>query len=346
HTGDAIAMYFDADATGAQAPDGASSAQVERRNKVIKTLCTNIESALADVKSANLKLDEANARLNTKEQELADEVQNAKIMKVRATGFKKSASELKTLNMKLEATVADQARQIDDLQKARATLGAELDEQRRVVEAMGDVRGTNEKLMRALKTERARIETQTTINRQLVDRIAVLEKTHLPPVEAGAPAAVSQGISQIDLTENGTEFESLLEDTEAVSRSIALSRPQPRHAAARRTATFELPLAAFDSDEPGADDRHNPFAAQPIHVMKFGPPSIAYFVPPGKNKLQTREPLVASKEMIQERSIRALRRPTVDLSVSDGMGGSTQYEFGGKRPNSSVQSKINWGPKR
>ncbi|KAJ2074039.1 hypothetical protein GGH13_001592 [Coemansia sp. S155-1] len=361
HTGDAIAMYFDKDTKDNTQITTNSSPQVEKRNKIIKTLCANIESALAEVKAANLQLDEANARFTAKEQEHANEVQNVRMMKNRASLFKKSAHELKTLNMKLEATVAEQARQIEDLRSANATLGAELDEQKRVVEAMGDVRGTNEKLVRALKAERTRAETQNAVNKTLASRINALEKTSLPLVETGGTAAVSddssaatsQGISQIDLTENasGIDSENLEEDTAAVSRSIAFSRREPKKAmvaTARRTAKFELPVAAFDNAESGADAKHNPFAAPPIQAMKFESPSLAFFVPPGRNELLTRDPQVTSSKQIQGRHIRAIRKPTANLTaLSDGMGGSAQYGgFGSKRPTSSVQSKINWGPKR
>ncbi|KAJ2432965.1 hypothetical protein GGF42_009485 [Coemansia sp. RSA 2424] len=276
--------------------------------------------------------------------------------------------------MKLEASVAEQARQIESLQSANATLSAELDEQKRVVEAMGDVRGTNEKLVRSLKTERLRVETQLLLNAQLASRIASLERAHLPlPVEgallpaaaatAAATAATattsaidpsataSQGIPEIDLTEgvSDQDYEGLEEDTAAISRSIAMSlrKSKKPSATARRTATFELPVRAFGSAEASAEPSLNPFAASPIQAMKFNPPSLSFFVPPGSNEMPTRDTLVTSSKQIQGRHIRALRRPTVaSTAVSDGLGGSRQDGFGSRRPTSSVQSKINWGPKR
>ncbi|KAJ2491098.1 hypothetical protein IWW37_002551 [Coemansia sp. RSA 2050] len=357
HSGEAIAMYFDAEVEDG-VPVLPGSRQVRHRNKVIKTLCANIESALADVKASNERLDKANAQYKALEQEHANGVENAKIMKVRASGFRKSANELKTQNMKLEAIIAEQARQIDELKTANATLGAQLDEQKRVVETMGDIRGTNEKLMRALKAERARVETQATLNTQLANRIAAFEQATMPSVEAGestatddSATAASQGISQIELTENASDpgSESVEEDARAVCRSINLPRQRPNKtsaaAVARRSAKFELPVAAFDNAESSTEAKSNPFAASPVQVMKFEPPSIAFFVPPGKNELVIREPLVASNRPAQGRVIRALRRPTKNLAtMSDGMGGSTQY--GNKRLVSSVQSKINWGPKK
>ncbi|KAJ2743755.1 hypothetical protein GGI20_003512 [Coemansia sp. BCRC 34301] len=365
HTGEAIAMYFDVEAKDdSQAfPDCADSPQVKHRNKVIKTLCSNIESALAEVKAANQQLDDANARYEAKEQERIKEVQNSQLMKSRASAFKKTVHELKTQNMKLEASVAEQARQIESLQSANATLSAELDEQKRVVEVMGDVRRTNEKLVRSLKTERSRVETQLTLNTQLASRIASLERTHLPLPAEGAPltstvaaadssAGASQGISEIDLTEEvcDRDYEGLEEDTAAISRSIAMSlgKPKKPSATARRAATFELPVAAFDHTDSGADANLNPFAATPIQAMKFDPPSLSFFVPPGSSELSTKDPLVTSSKQIQGRHIRALRRPTVALAaISDGLGGSRQEGgFGTRRPASSVQSKINWGPKR
>ncbi|KAJ2628693.1 hypothetical protein GGF44_004430, partial [Coemansia sp. RSA 1694] len=384
HTGEAIAIYFDVDAKDSSqtSPDGTDSPQVKHRNKVIKTLCANIESALAEVKAANQLLDEASTRYEAKEQEHVKEVQNSQLMKSRASAFKKAVHELKTQNMKLEASVAEQARQIESLQSANATLSAELDEQKRVVETMGDVRGTNEKLVRSLKTERLRVETQLLLNAQLASRIASLERAHLPlsvegallPAAAAAAAtattsaaaatattattsaadssaAASQGISEIDLTEgvSDQDYEGLEEDTAAISHSIAMSlrKSKKPSATARRTATFELPVRAFDSAEASAEPSLNPFAASPIQAMKFDPPSLSFFVPPGSSEMPTRDPLVTSSKQIQGRHIRALRRPTVaSTAVSDGLGGSRQDGFGSRRPTSSVQSKINWGPKR
>ncbi|KAJ1818969.1 hypothetical protein LPJ60_004036 [Coemansia sp. RSA 2675] len=354
HTGKAIAMYFDAEVEDGD-PVFPGSRQPSHRKKVIKTLCANIESALADVKTANEKLDEANARYRTLEKEHASEAENAKIMKVRATGFRKSANELKTQSMKLEATIAEQARQIEELRAANAALGVQLDEQKRVVENMGDIRGTNEKLMRALKTERARVETQTALYSQMANRITASEQAALPLVEAGDSAitddsttAASQGIAKINLTENASDpdSESLEEDARAVCRSINLPRHRPKNtSAARRSAKFELPLAAFDDAESGAEPKGNPFAVPPTQVMRLEPRGIEFFVPPGKHELVTRGPLVASSRPAQGRVIRALRRPTKNLAaMSDGMGGSTQYA--NQRPVNAVQSKINWGPKK
>ncbi|KAJ2889704.1 hypothetical protein IWW38_004551 [Coemansia aciculifera] len=276
-------------------------------------------------------------------------------MKSRASTLKKAVHELKAQNMKLEASVAEQARQIESLQSANATLSAGLDEQKRVVEAMGDVRGTNEKLVRSLKTERLRVETQLTLNTQLANRVASLERSRSSLPAEGTSATASSAIAtsaEVDLTEDisDLDYEGLEEDTAAISRSIVMARRMPSKpsAPARRTATFELPVTAFGGAEASTEASLNPFAISPMQPIKFGPPSLSFFVPPGGSELPTKEPLVTASRQIQGRHIQGLRRPATSLAaVSDGLGGSRQASgFGSKRSTSSVQSKISWGSKR
>ncbi|KAJ2008204.1 hypothetical protein H4R26_000324 [Coemansia thaxteri] len=362
HTGEAIAIYFDREAADDDQPQagGAESPQVKHRNKVIKTLCANIESAMAEAKTATQKLDEANARYLAKEQEHLKEVANVQSTKAKAAAYKKIGHELKVQNMKLEATIAEQARKIEELQGASDTLSAQLDEQKRVVEAMGDVRGTNERLVRSMKAERTRAETQAALNAQLATRIAALEKTNtsetadLAQTPAGVDmsgADVSQNISRIDLTETCSDLdsESLEEDTAAIGRSIGrrLAKTRKSLASVRRTAKFELPVAAFSGAESSANARLNPFAASPIQPIQFGAPSLAYYVPSNGGELPAKDVVVTSSRQIQGRHIRALRRPAVAAAaMSDGLGGSRQSGFGSRRSTSSVQSKINWGLKK
>ncbi|KAJ2885285.1 hypothetical protein FB639_001806, partial [Coemansia asiatica] len=188
HTGAPIAIYFEVDVQSGSGPSEQTTptiSQLQHRNHMIRTLCTNVEQAQSEASKAREELNALKKQYAEKCSEHHAETVKSKGLRERAVGNKKAIADLKVANMKLDKTVAEQARQIEALSAQLETTQAELEEQKRVVANMGDVRAVNEGLARSLKKEKSRNETLTLLNAQLASKVASIEK---PDTNANANA--------------------------------------------------------------------------------------------------------------------------------------------------------------
>ncbi|KAJ1901774.1 hypothetical protein LPJ66_000503 [Kickxella alabastrina] len=376
HSGNPITLFFEVDAPGEMDANGepeVSIAQVQHRNKVIRTLCANVESAQSETKNIKAQLEAAEAKYLEECRMRGMEASSGRLIKDKAASYKKIASDFKTYNMRLEKTVAEQARQIEVLQNELATTSAELQDQKRVVLSMGDVRSTNEQLVRTLKKEKSRNETVVSINGQLASKVADLE-LQISKNSAGVGRSASGQSAQQDrsmradapadenasyhvVTDTDTDLE---EDAAAVGSSVAAAWNRTRVAKppARLTSTFEMPLAAFGTAKEPAG---NPFAALPSNGVKPKQGEFTFSFPADSTNLNgigggnainngAGQPI----EKSHSTAIFQLARPSRSLayplatSMSDGLGGSRRRAglHNGKRSTTSVQARINWGPKK
>lgn len=335
HRGNPIALYFDTSGTTGDDGGGGQpeeSAQISHRNKVIQTLCSNIETGKKESEQLSKELAELQAKNLESKDKLEQQIAKVKEFKTRETAYKKTVADLKTTKLKLENMVAEGARDVEELEHLNKKLVGQLDEQKRVVEAMGDVRSNNERLARSLKTERSKVETQTTLSAQLANKVANLEeKLAMFNSNQGMEAAETMPAAANNTSFNEAELE---EDMAAISHSLYTAKTKPRKAKkTTTTSSFEIPVCVFDGeDKPKV--QANPFATQSLK-----PPGSVRFT------LGTKTTHISTGSKHRER---ALRRPP-SILVSDGMGGpsSTRHRNKGAASTSScyVQAKINWGTK-
>ncbi|KAJ1857870.1 hypothetical protein LPJ57_007085 [Coemansia sp. RSA 486] len=325
---------------------------------MIRTLCTNVEQAQSDASKAREELGVVRKQYAEKCSEHHIETIKGKTLRERIVGSKKVIADLKVVNMKLDKTVAEQARQIEALSAQLETTRAELVEQKRVVANMGDVRATNENLARSLKKEKTRNETLATLNAQLASKVSSLENSCTGndraclnaaegcPLDTGrlegerheGPAHEQTNTSTCHVI-NDTDSD-LQEDATAISNSIAEQRTRAGTSAGaqpstRLASTFELPLAAIHTAEPKS--AKNPFAIASSARNDFGPSEFLFSLSldsidltrksiPVGSSLGGTHFATHSKSSLQKPSNAAvsslsLKYPSSPM-VSDGMGGS------------------------
>ncbi|KAJ2393834.1 hypothetical protein GGI05_002301, partial [Coemansia sp. RSA 2603] len=274
HTGDPITLFFNSDNPMPGDDQTPSISQLQHRNHMIRTLCKNVEAAQTEIKSLKKQMEDTTSAHSAKYIEHEAEMSKFKQVKERVSSYKAAARDLKLANMKLDKAVAEKAREVEELQQRLSTTQSELEDQKRVVANMGDVRATNEQLARSLKKEKARNETLQSLNAQLASKLASYEKTSIQ----NAPVSDDRSVLSIAdedktdahlvITDTDTDLE---EDTAAVSSSIATSWTRPgntRHASAKPASKFELPLAAIERQQKEA---RNPFAIASTGGATGGP---------------------------------------------------------------------------
>ncbi|KAJ2228433.1 hypothetical protein GGF40_001577 [Coemansia sp. RSA 1286] len=360
-TGDPIAIYFEVEpqpGPGSGDQTTPTISQLQHRNHMIRTLCTNVEQAQSDASKAREELGVVRKQYAEKCSEHHIETIKGKTLRERIVGSKKVIADLKVVNMKLDKTVAEQARQIEALSAQLETTRAELVEQKRVVANMGDVRATNENLARSLKKEKTRNETLATLNAQLASKVSSLENSCTGndraclnaaegcPLDTGrlegerheGPAHEQTNTSTCHVI-NDTDSD-LQEDATAISNSIAEQRTRAGTSAGaqpstRLASTFELPLAAIHTAEPKS--AKNPFAIASSARNDFGPSEFLFSLSldsidltrksiPVGSSLGGTHFATHSKSSLQKPSNAAvsslsLKYPSSPM-VSDGMGGS------------------------
>ncbi|KAJ2723303.1 hypothetical protein GGI07_002731 [Coemansia sp. Benny D115] len=315
------------------------------------------------------KVAEIEAKYAMEQAGRAEDNEKARKLKEKAALHKKQALEFKSAVLRLETAVAQQARQSEDLESKLAVSNGELDEQKRVILGMGDVRTVNEQLSRSLKKEKTRNETLNALNTQMASKIAALEQ-QLARLQSGDPAvsssAATSNISEssssrveddesekyYSITDTETDFE---EDAAAVSSSVtaSLNRLRTAQPTTRLASTFELPLKAVDSTTKTAV---NPFAAYlTTRKTTFDPSTFASSLNLSEGGRRVAGP--PKSKAPQKRLIcqpvppsYSLRHPNTPMVISDGLGGSRRKPGSGtkglRRSTTSVQAKINWGPKK
>ncbi|KAJ1812556.1 hypothetical protein LPJ75_003592 [Coemansia sp. RSA 2598] len=360
-TGDPIAIYFEFDAQ----PDAGSSeqasptiSQLQHRNHMIRTLCTNIEQAQSEANKAKEELGDLRKQYMEKCSEHHAEAVKSKSLRDRVVGSKKAIADLKIANMKLDKTVAEQARQIEALGAQLETTRAELEEQKRVVANMGDVRAANEGLARSLKKEKSRNETLTTLNAQLASKVSSLEKpaTSSDRAHRDTTEGSSLGVGRIEeKRQNGalastetsantchliTDTDSdLEEDATAITSSIEASRTRAStgvraQPSTKLASTFELPLTAIHTAESAS--ARNPFAIAASGGRDPGPSEFLFSLSLDSIDLSRKSipiggSLGKSTNLCSGAGDQKASSPAVPLMslkypsrtlVSDGMGGS------------------------
>ncbi|KAJ1768706.1 hypothetical protein LPJ74_004670 [Coemansia sp. RSA 1843] len=347
--------------------------QIKHRNRIIKTLCSNVEQAQAEAKKSKELLKKAEDDLVKKATELNGESEKLRVYKEKLNVQKKALDEHKLKRMRADKIVADQAQQIETQQRQIEILNAELAEQKRVVNSMGDVRTVNEQLARQLKKERSKVRTVTALNTQLASRIDGAKKAsdriyhlQMQPDGPNKPGEKSYSEDNSSRLTEGSDVrmdETLAEDVAAVQNagikplstpSTLLRNELPQH---RRGFTFEVPVAEFEAtnivdltgSEPnifsslpeietsaGSSSKvNNPFAAGAVQLNNTPILAPAAF--------QFRSPCITPNHIrgMSGRKIKSIKRPTKPSYSfsSDGLGGS-------RRGGNSVQAKINWGSKK
>ncbi|KAI8321139.1 hypothetical protein GQ54DRAFT_298164 [Martensiomyces pterosporus] len=275
--GDPIALYFEADevedaAAGNSHPQKeGDSLQVKHRNKIIKTLCANVEAAQAESKSLRERCKALEEKYSLKELEHTEEALRSQKLKEEATAAKNSAARRKMRVMKLEGDVAEKESKIELLESQAAQLKAELQEQIQVVKGMGDVRAASEQLMRSLRKERTRNATLASLNRKFAARVAALERAPAVSQDAGSaqrPSAMdstASTIPKVDLA-SSSDQETDLGDDGPVSIGRAPVHPWNKlgtsKPAARLMPTFDVPLSEFESGGSTASNASSTAAAK------------------------------------------------------------------------------------
>ncbi|KAJ1955244.1 hypothetical protein GGI12_005605, partial [Dipsacomyces acuminosporus] len=252
--GDPIALYFEVDEVDSSplaspAARDHDSPQVTHRNKIIKTLCANVEAAQAETKTLREQYKALELKLSIKQLEHADEVSKSQKHKAEATSAKNSAERRKLRIMKLEGEVAEKENRIERLESQVAQLKAELQEQIQVVKGMCDVRSTNEQLVRSLKKERSRNSTLNTLNQQFAAKVAAFSKASANSSSPNANQA--QELDATDRTAKDgalliSDHETDLDDEGPVpidkTTSSVWNRPNAAKAATKLASTFDIPV--------------------------------------------------------------------------------------------------------
>ncbi|KAJ2773177.1 hypothetical protein IWQ57_001424 [Coemansia nantahalensis] len=239
HRGDPLALFLETEAPGGGEEDNgggggpSASGQVAHRNKIIKTLCANVEAAQLDAKCAREALEHLQTRYAELEEQLGNEKDKVAKAKAKVDAGRTTVERLRASARQLERSVAEKSREVEDQITSVRTLTAALAEQRRVVAGLGDVHATNEQLARTLRKERAKLATQGTLNAGLAARVAELEKENAglrtTAAADGAPAARGKGqphsfsdnAQVIDLVSEATTDLDLDDDAEAISAAAA-----------------------------------------------------------------------------------------------------------------------------
>ncbi|KAJ2786440.1 hypothetical protein GGI15_001530 [Coemansia interrupta] len=359
HTGDPITLFFNADNPMPSDGQTPSISQLQHRNHMIRTLCKNVEAAQNEIKSLKKQIEDTTSAHSTRCIQHEAEMAKFKQVKERVSGYKSAARDLKLANMKLDKAVAEKAREVEELQMRLSTTQSELEDQKRVVANMGDVRATNEQLARSLKREKTRNETLQSLNTQLASKVSSYEQrlaqSCLASDDRPAPLMVDGDKTDIHvvITDTDTDLE---EDAVAISNSVATSWAQTgssRHASAKLASKFELPLAAIEEQQ---KEVKNPFA-----IASTGGPSEFLFrltldsIDLGNNVSQSSVPSSINKRNAIGRKIaqpvpRSLSYANASApGTFDGMGGSRRKgsnSVHGKRSANSIQARINWGTKK
>ncbi|KAJ2160767.1 hypothetical protein GGF46_002013 [Coemansia sp. RSA 552] len=341
-----IALYFEAESTG----DGrAADTQVGHRNEVIKTLCVNLDVAQGEVRVLKASLETAAEKTKGLEEGIQKERAEGSKLRSSLHQQEKKKEDLKLRVKKLATQVADKSRLAESARERAGVLKAELAEQQRVVEGMGDVRKTNERLVRALKKERAKNETLTSLNSSLAARIADLAKPRRCASPASSAAASpEEGTSApseipiIDLISEASIRPDTDGDDDTDGDLVVAPRGSERGKGAperRGGRTFGVPLAELESAGESAlstqEADTNPFA---IADKPFAPQLLGGFTF-SRQMPSVLEPRLRPGPHTATRRIAAARRPTV--AVSNGLGGTRR-----KKPSSTIQAQISWGPKK
>ncbi|KAJ2836922.1 hypothetical protein J3B01_002485 [Coemansia erecta] len=373
--GEPISLYFEAEpaAEGSEDPEivdeplqdpskEVTNAQIRHRNKIIKTLCKNIAAAQDEAKKAHEKVANGSAQVNELKMDLAQEkVRNVDITAKLST-YKKGILDYKTELMRLKKSVAEKSRECEVKCQRISNLEAELAEQQRVVTSMGDVRSTNEQLARSLKRERAKLETQMTINTCLGSRVTELEKEKgwlrsttsqepsgsTQPPQLPALSSMSNMVSEVsivDLVSEASIETDLDEDINELDSSIVQLADKRRIAKPHRRPgpTFGMPLKELESPEALRRDSHivdsnsqNPFAVADMpfaSLVSKDPVFTPGFTPSNPPSYRSRRP-------------NGMPRLPRHTGAPNGLGGSRQSSASCKKGAAAIQSTIPWGSKK
>ncbi|KAJ2448904.1 hypothetical protein EV183_005193 [Coemansia sp. RSA 2336] len=330
--------------------------QIKHRNNIIKTLCTNIQSAQEETKQAKDTLAAANKRQTDLESEIALEKTKYTELKTKTMAYKKTTMSLTTENRKLQNTLAQNLVKMEVQGKQISSLERELEEQRRVVTSMGDVRSTNEQLARSLKKERSRNDEISKLNAYLASRVSSLNeeiselKSRASSREPPLFTQNSASDSIVDLISEASIEADQNEDAEASGSSIVppansffpkpLRKPGPTFGVSLRdleahqsSSAGEMGLQSTAGYSQKSRQSINPFAITDKPFAEMIPKDIQFtqgLVPanPAPHRLKPSSSLSWQAQL---------------SSKANGLGGS--------RPNTTsrkhaIQARITWGSKR
>ncbi|KAJ1723704.1 hypothetical protein LPJ53_001985 [Coemansia erecta] len=364
HTGDPITLFFNTDNPMPGEDQTPTISQLQHRNHMIRTLCKNAEAAQAEIKNLKKRIEDTTSAHSTKCIQHEEEMAKFKQVKERVSSYKAVARDLRLANMKLDKAVAEKAREVEELQMRLATTQSELEDQKRVVANMGNVRATNEQLARSLKREKTRNETLQSLNVQLASKVSSYEQASAQNASisddrpASSIADENTADAHLVITDTDTDLE---EDTAAVSSSMATSWIQAgstRHAPAKLASKFELPLAAIEGQQ---NEVRNPFAIASTGGALGGPSEFLFSLTLDNINLGSKASQSSISSTISKgnamgrkvarpvsRSLTYVANPSTP-GIFDGMGGSRRRggnSIHGKRSANSIQARINWGTKK
>ncbi|KAJ1739995.1 hypothetical protein LPJ68_004188 [Coemansia sp. RSA 1086] len=329
--------------------------QIKHRNNIIKTLCTNIQSAQEETKQAKDALAEASKRQTDLESEVTQEKAKYTELKTKAMAYKKTTMSLTTESRKLKNTIAQNLLKMEEQGRRISSLERELEEQRRVVASMGDVRSTNEQLARSLKKERSRNDELSKLNTYLASRVSSLGdeiselKSRTSSKEPSILTQNSAADSIVDLISEASIEADQDEDAEASGSSIVSPAnsffPKPLR---RPGPTFGVSLrdleAQQSSNNGGSESRNAGLGQKPRHSINPFAITDKPFAEMIPKDIQFTQGLVPSNSASHR------LRPTSSISWQTQLN-SKSNGLGGSRPSTTsrknaIQARITWGSKR
>ncbi|KAJ2646463.1 hypothetical protein IWW40_005415 [Coemansia sp. RSA 1250] len=359
HRGDIIPLYFGMETENSNGDNATSEEttdiQIKHRNNIIKTLCTNIQSAQEETKQAKDALAEASKRQTDLESEVTQEKAKYTELKTKAMAYKKTTMSLTTESRKLKNTIAQNLLKMEEQGRRISSLERELEEQRRVVASMGDVRSTNEQLARSLKKERSRNDELSKLNTYLASRVSSLGdeiselKSRTSSKEPSILTQNSAADSIVDLISEASIEADQDEDAEASGSSIVSPAnsffPKPLR---RPGPTFGVSLrdleAQQSSNNGGSESRNAGLGQKPRHSINPFAITDKPFAEMIPKDIQFTQGLVPSNSASHR------LRPTSSISWQTQLN-SKSNGLGGSRPSTTsrknaIQARITWGSKR